>query len=208
MHQGSSHRTARLTGQHRSVTVQARDVCMHVLDATIQPRRNNTHTHTHTHDVTANKNKARKAVERKLLRDSSAILDVFRLYKDTETVQRDGAVCNPTSWPAALWSKANYSGPPPHSCAPAPQTAPVIYRSSVFTPTINRCRGRGRGRERRNRHAVLGATTQSHTRMTQSDQSPEPARTGQAQALVVSRFSLGRKNSNKSHDHQRLGAFL
>ena len=40
LHQGSSHRTAGLTGQHRSVTAQARDVCMHVLDATIQPCRN------------------------------------------------------------------------------------------------------------------------------------------------------------------------
>ena len=40
MHQGFSHRTAGLTSQHRSVTPQARDVCMHVLDATIQPRRN------------------------------------------------------------------------------------------------------------------------------------------------------------------------
>ena len=70
-------------------------------------------------DVTANKNRARKAVERKLLRDSSAVLDVFRLYEDTETVQRDGAGCNPTGRPAALWSKANYSGHPPHSSAPA-----------------------------------------------------------------------------------------
>ena len=50
--------------------------------------------------------------------------------------------------------------------------------------------------------------THTHTRMTQSDQSPEPASTGQAQALVGSRFSSGRKQSNKSHDHQRLGAFL
>ena len=62
---------------------------------------------------TANKNKARKAEERKLFRDSSAVRDVFGLYEDTETVQRDGAVCNPTGRPAALWSKVNYSGPPP-----------------------------------------------------------------------------------------------
>ena len=40
LHQGSSHTTAGLTGQHRSVPVQARDVCIHVLDAAIQPRRN------------------------------------------------------------------------------------------------------------------------------------------------------------------------
>ena len=50
--------------------------------------------------------------------------------------------------------------------------------------------------------------THTRARMAQSDQSPGPARTGQAQALVVSRFSSGRKESKKSHDHQRLGAFL
>ena len=49
--------------------------------------------------------------------------------------------------------------------------------------------------------------THTHARMTQSDQSPEPARTGQAQALVVSRFSSGRKQPKKSHDHRRPGPF-
>ena len=73
----------------------------------------------HTHDVTANNNKVRKAAERKLLRNSSVVLDVFRLYEDTEPAQCERAGCNPTGRPAALWSKANSSGYSPRSFASA-----------------------------------------------------------------------------------------
>ena len=54
-----------------------------------------------THDVTANKNKARKVVERKLLWDSSTVVDVFQLYGEMRAAR------NLVGRPAALCSKAN-----------------------------------------------------------------------------------------------------
>ena len=96
------------------------------------------HTHTHTHDVTANKNKARKAVERKLLRDSSAVPDVFRLYGEMSAARHDGAACNPAGQPAALWSEANHWHHPYSSSAPrAPVSASYLQE---FTHTRARAR--------------------------------------------------------------------
>ena len=48
------------------------------------------HTHTHTHNVTANKTKARKAVETKQFRDNSVLLDVSELYGEMRAVGMTG----------------------------------------------------------------------------------------------------------------------
>ena len=93
------------------------------------------HTYPPTHDVTANKNKARKAVERKLARDSSAVLDVFRLHGEMRAARHDGAACSPAGWPAALWSEANYwHHPYSSSAAQAPVSASYLQEFRVPPP--------------------------------------------------------------------------
>ena len=90
-----------------------------------------------------------------------------------------------------------------------PLSCPLWFRNGLkATWSFQRSKRVTGGDSPKNTACVRGNHTLAHTRMTQSDQSPEPARTGQAQALVVSRFSSGRKQSKKRHDHQRLGAFL
>jgi len=103
-------------------------------------------------------------------------------------------------------TSASHTPNPPFRTA---KTAEQRSQSSASTPTpcldkavLGQRGGRYAGRQAgRDRHTH----THRHMRMTQTDQSPAPARTGQAQALVGSRFSSGRHTQTHTHRPHRHG---